>query len=144
MAFTTRLYSLDVPDEWHDSVVLTFMNPYGTSFGHTINVVGERAAGDAGTATAFADAQAAKLQSELRDCRMINRFVFESGTRKVPISEYGWKNGEADVLQCQAYLHSGDRMWTLTFTSNEAGYPELRNRVPDFLARFQPLRHLAS
>ena len=63
------------------------------------------------------------LQHDLRNCRIINRLVYNYGDKPVPISEYSWKNGESEVFQCQAYFGAGDRIWTFTFTSDEAGYP---------------------
>ena len=98
MAFSTKLFSLDVPDDWHEQVVLTF----------------------------------------LKDRRIINRLVYNYGDKPVPISEYSWKNGESEVFQCQAYFHSGDRIWTFTFTSDEAGYPGVRANIPDLISRFSP------
>ena len=84
----------------------------------------------------YADQQAEHLQHDLRDCRIINRLVYNYGDKAVPISEYSWKNGESEVFQCQAYFAADDRIWTFTFTSNEAGYPEVRANIPDLISRF--------
>jgi hypothetical protein len=138
MAFSTKLFSLDVPDEWHDNVVLTFVNPYGSASGHTVNIVSQAFSGDPTAVQDYADEQVHHLQHDLRGCQIINRLVYNYGDKPVPISEYSWRNGESDVFQCQAYLHSGDRIWTFTFTSNEAGYAAVRANIPDLISRFSP------
>ena len=138
MAFSTKLFSLDVPDEWHEQIVLTFVNPYGGANGHTVNVVSQQAPTDPAAVQDYADQQAGHLQHDLKGCRIINRLVYNYGDKAVPISEYSWKNGESEVFQCQAYFAAGDRIWTFTFTSNEAGYPEVRANIPDLISRFSP------
>ena len=99
MAFSTKLFSLDVPDEWHEQVVLTFVNPYGSANGHTVNVVSQLFPADAAAVQDYADQQVEHLQHDLRNCRIINRLVYNYGDKPVPISEYSWKNGESEVFQ---------------------------------------------
>ena len=94
MAFSTKLFSLDVPDEWHDNVVLTFVNPYGSASGHTVNIVSQAFSGDPAAVQGYADEQVHHLQHDLRECRIINRLVYNYGDKPVPISEYSWRNGE--------------------------------------------------
>ena len=56
----------------------------------------------------------------------------------MPISEYSWQNGDSEVFQSQAYFQSGDRIWTLTFTSDQTGYAAVRANIPDLISRFSP------
>ena len=138
MAFSTKLFSLDVPDAWHENVVLTFVDPYGAANGHTVNIVSQRPFRDPAAVHGYADEQARLLEHDLKECRVTNRLVYDYGGKPVPVTEYIWKNGESEVHQCQVYLHSGDRIWTFTFTSNEAGYAAIRANIPDLISRFSP------
>jgi len=138
MAFSTKLFSLDVPDEWHNNVVLTFVNPYGGASGHTVNIVSQAFSGDPAAVQGYADEQVHHLQHDLRGCRIINRLVYNYGDKPVPISEYSWQNGDSEVFQSQAYFQSGDRIWTLTFTSDQTGYAAVRANIPDLISRFSP------
>ena len=133
-----------MPDEWHEQVVLTFVNPYGSANGHTVNVVSQLFPADAAAVQDYADQQVEHLQHDLRNCRIINRLVYNYGDKPVPISEYSWKNGESEVFQCQAYFGAGDRIWTFTFTSDEAGYPAIRANIPDLISRFSPASEQAT
>ena len=144
MAFSTKLFSLDVPDAWHEDVVLTFVNPYGGADAHTVNIVSQKPFRDPAAVYGYADEQAHHLQHDLNECRITNRVNYNFHDKTVPITEYIWKNGESEVHQCQLYLQTGERIWTFTFTSNEAGYAAVRANIPDLISRFSPAGNKAA
>ena len=104
MAFSTKLFSLDVPDEWHEQgrahlrqSLWQRQRAYGEHRQPGIFPADPAAVQD------YADEQVHHLQHDLRDCRIINRLVYNYGDKPVPISEYSWRNGESEVFQCQAF-----------------------------------------